>query len=90
MKTTSTPRQRTAARLAAGATCRSGANNTTPVIVIEGHLPPKLLGERARYTTPNGKPVRYPNAYRRAWGKPVYHCSTRRVVVGTGWLAANA
>jgi hypothetical protein len=37
------------------------------------------------WTTPGGAPVRYPNAYRKAWGKPVYHLSTVRVEVGVDW-----
>lgn len=81
-----TPQQRTAARLAAGV---NPGNNSYPVRVIPGGgLAPRLLGHDYYWTTPSGKTiVHYPNAYR--W-PTVYHCSTRRVVVGEKWLAENA
>jgi hypothetical protein len=61
-----------------------------PIAVVDGEASPVVVGESAQWTTPGGSPVRYPNAYRRAWGKPVYHCSTRRVVVGRQWLTARS
>ena len=51
---------------------------------------PRTVGETYHYVTPGGRPVYHPNAYRRAWGKPVYVASTRRVIVGEQWLAAAA
>jgi hypothetical protein len=57
-----------------------------PVYVVDGCGSPTLLGDFGHWTTPSGKPVAYPNAYRRAFGRPVYHCSTLRVIVGRAWL----
>lgn len=64
----------------------AGAHNTCPVLVVDGSAAPALAGESYHWVTP-GAPVRYPNAYRRAWGKPVYVASTLRVEVGLEWLA---
>lgn len=61
------------------------AHASCPVVLIPGDNPPKLVGESFHFTTPGGRPVRYPNAYRRAYGKPVYHPSTLRVEVGAGF-----
>lgn len=47
--------------------------------VVPGDAPPQLVGESFHWTTPGGKPIRHPNAYR--WPK-VYHASTLHVVVG--------
>ena len=49
----------------------------------------KLSGASYFWTTPGGDPVNFPNAYRRAFGKPVYHGSTYVITVGCEWLAAN-
>ena len=81
-----TPQQRTAARRAAG--CRAG-DNAPPVRVVRGGaLAPRLLGESYYWTTLSGKTiVRHPNAY----GWPTwYHGSTRRVLVGEGWVREHA
>jgi len=86
----STPQQRTAARLAAGATCYTGRpNNTVPVCVLAGStLAPRLLGHGYYHTTPSGKTiVHHPNAY----GWPTwYHASTYRVLVGSEWIREHA
>jgi hypothetical protein len=57
-----------------------------PIEFVDGFAEPAVTGRSYHWTTPGGKPVYYPNAYRRAWGKPVYHCSTRAIQVGKGWL----
>jgi hypothetical protein len=57
-----------------------------PVRVEAGDGPPKQEGESFRYTTPSGKEIRYPHAYK--WPK-LYHRSTRRVTVGEAWLARH-
>jgi hypothetical protein len=71
------------ARLAAG------AHTSCPVKVVDGDVAPHCTGERSHYVTPSGKPVYHPNAYRRAFGKPVYVASTLAVEVGKEWLAAQ-
>lgn len=84
-------RIRSALRRRVGATNRrGGTDGTVPVVVVAGKIRPRLVGHGSYYTTPSGAPVHHPNAYRSAWGKPVYHCSTRRVEVGAGWLLARA
>lgn len=88
-----TPRQRTAARLAAGASDRYGrAISAYPVIVIPtGHLSPRLCGVRWHHETRGGTWVRYPSAYRRrGWSNLVYVCSTLTVYVGEEWLKQHA
>lgn len=57
-----------------------------PIKVVGGHDEPKLAGEPFHWVTPGGKPVSFPSAYRRAWGKPVYVASTLRIEVGVAWL----
>ena len=53
-------------------------------------LAPQTSGRSYHWTTPAGVPVQYPNAYSRAFGRPVYHASTRRVIVGEIWAAQAA
>jgi len=65
----------------------AGARGKSVPITFDGqNLEPRLVGEPARYETPSGKPVYYPNAYRKAFGRPIRIASTYRVVVGLGWL----
>lgn len=61
------------------------SRNNLPVVIVAGDAPPRERGSGWHYTTPGGDPVRYPNAYRKAWGKPVYHPSTSRIEVGAEW-----
>lgn len=65
------------------------AGSTCPIAVVDGDAAPHTTGSTGYYTTPGGRPVRYPHAYRRAWGKPVYHCSDYRLEVGREWLAQH-
>lgn len=62
-------------------------HKSTPVEVIPGNAAPKVKGESYYFTTPGGKPIFYPAAYR--WPK-VYHGSTIRVEVGSAYVAALA
>ena len=61
----------------------AGAQNNTPVGLLEDATPPRIAGRSYYWTTPAGTPVRYPNAY--GW-PTVYHSSTRVVVAGKRWL----
>ncbi len=71
---------RRAARTAAGC-----GNRRPPVDLVDGDSAPELVGESGHWTTKAGRPVYSPSAYIRAYGRPVYHRSTRRVVVGREW-----
>jgi hypothetical protein len=64
---------------------RTAFYSAAPIEVVDGWAPPTFTGRGFRYQTKTGKPV-YPSAYRKAWGKPIYIHSTRRVVVGKKWL----
>jgi hypothetical protein len=71
---------RRAARAAVG-----GASKSTPVEVVPGSSEaPKFSGERGHYTTPGGKRVWAPSAYRMK-GPIRYHRSTEKVTVGEHW-----
>jgi len=67
----------------------AGANNNTPIHIVEGSLPPKLCGKSGYYINASGDIIHHPNAYRKAWGKPIYIRSTIRVEVGSEWLLNN-
>jgi hypothetical protein len=56
-----------------------------PIQVVPGAVAPHFAGESYYFTTLSGKTIiQHPAAYR--W--PMwYHASTRRVVVGSEWLA---
>jgi len=60
-----------------------GAESHVPVVTGPGDALPVLKGDTWHFTTPGGKYIRYPNAYK--WPK-VYHASTRRVEVGEDWM----
>lgn len=66
--------------------CRLAARsaNSVPVEITKGDSPPKEVGDNFYYTTPGGKPIAFPNAYK--WPK-VYHPSTLKIQVGEKWLA---
>lgn len=57
----------------------AGARPHVPVEIVPGRKRPKLLGSGYYWTTPGGKLINHPNAYK--WPK-VYNASTRRVEVG--------
>jgi hypothetical protein len=64
-----------------------GAASSRPIVVVPGRGAPRKCGEGCRFETPGGRPVYHPSAYRRAYGRPVYVASTRRVEVGAQWVA---
>ena len=67
-----------------------GCNTSVPVTVIDGALPPKLLGSRGGHFTRGGTRIAHPGAYAKSgWSNMVYRCATRRIVVGDKWVAAN-
>lgn len=59
----------------------------SPVRVVPGNHPPKVVGRKHYYTTPGGTLIRYPSAYK--W-KMVYHHSTECVQVGSDWLLSRS
>jgi hypothetical protein len=66
---------------------RSIKTCASPTIqLIDGNSKPRIVGRTFRWETKTGKPVYYPNAYKRAWGKPIYIASTRRIQVGKQWV----
>jgi len=67
----------------------AGAHTSMPVEVVEGDSAPSVAGESYYHTTPSGELCEYPSAYRKAFGRPVYHPSTRRVEVGADWRPAS-
>lgn len=78
----------TITRLQRRAILRS-ANETQKNIHIEIvpgiAMAPRTVGRSYYHTTPSGQPCPYPSAYRAHYGRPVYHASTRRVIVGEIW-----
>lgn len=68
---------------------QASCTESCPVVIVEGAMPPKTAGEGFYFTNGRGDIIHSPNAYRRAWGKPIYHPSTYRVEVGSEWLAAR-
>lgn len=60
--------------------------NSVPIIIGDGNHPPKLKGNSFRYENKSGNVINYPNAYRKAFGKPIYINSTRHILVGSKWL----
>lgn len=57
-----------------------------PVIVVAGNSKPVWKGQSYYYTNKSGAIVYHPSAYRKAYGKPIYVASTRRIEVGQIWL----
>jgi len=96
MTTTATTNQASAISLRHARQYRSwlraqapGAERHLPIRVVDGDQAPQLLGTSYHWETPSGQICRYPSAYRRAFGRPVYCASTRRVEVGREWLASR-
>jgi len=58
-----------------------------PIKLVDGYKCPTVTGHSFHYVTPGKhRPVYYPNAYRRAWGKPMYVGSTKCIEVGADWI----
>jgi hypothetical protein len=66
-----------------------GAHTNCPVVIVNGSSPPKLIGSSFYYENKSGDIIWHPLAYRKAWGKPIYIRSTKRVEVGSEWLLKN-
>jgi hypothetical protein len=60
--------------------------NNLPVKIVPGNQKPKVVGYRCHFTNKRGDIVHYPNAYRKAKGKPIYNHSTVRIEVGAKWI----
>jgi len=63
-----------------------GHRKDAPIIIVEGDQSPNWKGCSFYWTTKTGKPVYYPNAYRKAWGKTIYVRSSIRIEVGKNWV----
>jgi hypothetical protein len=62
------------------------AHNNCPVVIVGGDSPPKLCGHKFHYENKSGDIIRHVNAYKKAWGKPIYIHSSLHVEVGADWL----
>lgn len=60
-----------------------------PIVPVDGGSAPRVVGTSPHYRNASGDIIRHPSAYRKAWGKPIYHASTKRIEVGRDWLAAQ-
>lgn len=63
-----------------------GITEPLPVVVVSGNRRPHVMGERWHHVTPSGDVCHHPSAYRKAFGRPIYVASTRRIAVGAAWL----
>lgn len=57
-----------------------------PLELVDGDSPPRTVGCSYGFTNKRGDKIYHPNAYMRAWGKPIYHPSSLRVEIGADWL----
>lgn len=57
-------------------------NNCKVIFIKDSKKKPEIKGNRSYYTNKSGDIINYPNAYRRKFGKPIYHASTYRIEVG--------
>jgi len=74
----------------AGATDRRGRPLTCVSIrIVAGGMEPEYEGSSYYFTNASGDRIRYPNAYRRAWGKPIYHAACHIITVGADWVREN-
>lgn len=62
-------------------------SDRTPIVIKSGNGKPKQVGSGFHYENKGGDIVHHPNAYRRAWGKPIYIPSTLRIEVGEVYIA---
>ena len=60
--------------------------SAAPIVIKDGKSPPHWAGSSFHYENKSGDRIWHPNAYRRAWGKPIYIASTRHIVVGSKWV----
>lgn len=67
---------------------RQAANcsgTSIPILIVEGDSAPIYKGTKYHYRNKSGDLIHSPNAYRRAWGKPIYYPSSIRIEVGEEW-----
>lgn len=57
-----------------------------PIVIIKGKSPPQWRGKSYCFKNKTGDIIKYPNAYSKAYGKPIYIPSTRRIIVGIEWV----
>jgi len=62
------------------------ANRGCPIEIVKGRFSPRIVGRSYYFTNKRGDIIHHPSAYMNAWGKPIYHASTRRVEVGSSWV----
>ncbi len=60
--------------------------NNLPIVFIKGNSPPTVKGRGYYWTNKRGDRILFPNAYAKAWGKPIYHRSTLRIEVGKNFV----
>ena len=60
-----------------------------PIILVDGWKPPMVQGNEYYWTTASGSLVKYPSAYMKKFGRPIYNPSTKRIIVGLKWLYAK-
>jgi hypothetical protein len=60
--------------------------SSAPIVMEDGKSPPYWAGNYGYYINKSGDIIRHPDAYRRAWGKPIYMPSTRCIMVGRDWI----
>jgi len=60
--------------------------SAAPIVIEDGKTRPHWEGDSSHYENKSGDLIRHPNAYRKAWGKPIYIASTRHIVVGKDWV----
>ena len=75
-------------RLKVSARVRSEINAQSYPISVTDSEPgePAMSGDGWHYENKSGDVIHYPNAYRKAWGKPIYCHSTVNIEVGFKWL----
>lgn len=57
-----------------------------PLEVVDGVDPPRLAGQSFYWTNKSGTKIKYPSAYRKAFGNPIYNASSMCVEVGADWI----
>lgn len=60
-----------------------------PIEFVSGFQAPAVSGKTFYHTNKSGDIIWYPNAYRRRFGRPIYHKSTLQIEVGIGWVLEN-
>jgi hypothetical protein len=63
-----------------------GFRNNIPIEVVPGKSKPVIKGRGYHFRNKSGDLIRHPNAYAKAWGKPIYYPSTLRIEIGEQFL----